>query len=46
MPKFLALLCLFLAACGADGPPKYSDAKAPTHGVTLSGDARGGVVIK
>jgi predicted small lipoprotein YifL len=42
----LALLSLFLlAACGADGPPEPPTAKAPTSGVTISGDARVGVEI-
>ncbi len=38
--------CLFaLAACGADGPPVAPAAKA-TDGVSISGDARVGVVYK
>ncbi|HEY6918111.1 MAG TPA: hypothetical protein VI412_02560 [Tabrizicola sp.] len=41
MPRLL-LLCLALAACGADGAPE-----APTRaGVTVSGEAQVGVVIR
>ena len=40
------LLCLFLplalAACGADGPPE----KPTNPGITLSGEAQIGVVVK
>jgi predicted small lipoprotein YifL len=35
------LACLTLAACGADGDPQ-----APQSGVSVSGDAKVGVVIK
>jgi predicted small lipoprotein YifL len=42
----IALLSLvLLAACGADGPPKPPESAAPTSGVTISGDARVGVVV-
>lgn len=40
MTRILAALCLMsLAACGADGTPE-------TPGVTLSGEASMGVVVK
>ncbi len=43
----IALLSLvFLAACGADGPPEPPAAKAPTSGITITGDARVGVEIR
>ena len=35
------LACLTLAACGADGEPQ-----APSAGVTVSGEAKIGVVVK
>lgn len=44
MPRLILpalLACLTLAACGADGEPQ-----APQTGITVSGDARVGVVIK
>jgi hypothetical protein len=44
MPRLILpalLACLTLAACGADGEPQ-----APSAGVTVSGDARVGVVIE
>lgn len=42
----IAFLSLFLlAACGADGPPEPPASKAPASGVTISGDARVGVVV-
>lgn len=41
----IALLSLvFLAACGADGPPEPPAAK-PASGITVSGDARMGIVV-
>ena len=42
MPRLLLLACLTLAACGADGahePPAKT-------GITISGDARVGIVVK
>ncbi len=40
--KFMAIACaLLLAACGADGPPRYSDG-AP-GGVSISGEVQMGV---
>lgn len=42
MTRLLLLACLTLAACGADGAPE-----PPTKsGITISGDARVGVVMK
>ncbi len=42
MPRLILFACLALAACGADGPPE-----PPTKsGITLSGDARIGTVIR
>ncbi|MEH7828169.1 hypothetical protein [Gemmobacter denitrificans] len=43
--RLIPALTLFalLAACGADGPPQKPAAKS---GLTISGDARVGVVIK
>lgn len=42
MPRMILAACLVLAACGADGEPQ-----APTKpGVTVSGDAQIGVVVK
>jgi hypothetical protein len=41
------LFCLVLVACGADGyplPPASSQPTTPRPGLTLSGDARIGVV--
>jgi len=42
MPRLLLLACLTLAACGADGAPEPPS----KTGITLSGDARIGVVMK
>ncbi|WP_294969090.1 hypothetical protein [Tabrizicola sp.] len=42
MPRLLLLACLTLAACGADGAP---EPPAKT-GITISGDARVGIVVK
>jgi predicted small lipoprotein YifL len=42
MPRLVLIACLALAACGADGPPE----KPATTGVTLSGEAQVGVVVK
>jgi predicted small lipoprotein YifL len=45
MTRLLALTLVFAtAACGVDGPPVY--AKASPTGVTLSGNAKVGVVVK
>ena len=33
-----------LAACGADGPPETPSRDAPVQGLSVSGDARIGVV--
>jgi predicted small lipoprotein YifL len=42
----VALLSLvLLAACGADGPPEPPAAQAPVSGVSITGDARVGVVV-
>lgn len=42
----LALLAfVLLAACGADGPPEPPASKARVDGVTLSGEARAGLVF-
>ena len=43
MPRLLLLACLTLAACGADGPPEKP---ATTTGITISGEAQVGVVMK
>ena len=43
--KYLAFLALLtLTACGVDGPPVRPEPGAPPPGVTVSGDARIGVV--
>lgn len=42
MPRLLLLACLTLAACGADGAPEPPS----KTGITISGDARVGVVMK
>lgn len=45
--RSLALFCLLtLAACGADGAPERPLAATAATGVTLSGDAQVGVVVK
>jgi hypothetical protein len=47
MPRLalMALLaCVTLAACGADGAPRPPGETAPPPGITLSGEARIGVV--
>lgn len=43
MPKII-IIALLLGACGADGAPERPGAKPA--GVTLSGEARAGVVIR
>ena len=43
MPRLILVACLALAACGADGAPEKPAAKT---GITVSGDARIGVVVK
>lgn len=45
MPRLLLLACLTLAACGADGPPE-TPKKPANPGITMSGDARVGIVAK
>ena len=42
MPRLLLVACLLLAACGADGAPE----KPTNPGITLSGEAQVGVVVK
>ncbi|NHF73911.1 argininosuccinate lyase [Paracoccus xiamenensis] len=43
--KYLPLIALLaLTACGVDGPPIRPAADTPPPGVTVSGDARIGVV--
>jgi predicted small lipoprotein YifL len=43
----LALLSLvLLAACGADGPPEPPASQAPASGISITGDARAGVVYE
>jgi hypothetical protein len=42
MPRLLLVACLLLAACGADGAPE----KPTNPGITLSGEAQIGVVVK
>ena len=42
MPRLLLLACLTLAACGPDGAPEPPS----TTGITISGDARVGIVVK
>ena len=42
--KYLPLIVLLLAACGVDGPPVRPEPETPKPGVTVSGDARIGVV--
>lgn len=41
MPRLLLVAFLALAACGADGAPE-----PPSKGITVSGEAQVGVVIK
>ncbi|NRB00528.1 MAG: hypothetical protein HRU32_12030 [Rhodobacteraceae bacterium] len=43
----LVVLCAGLAACGLDGPPAQPEgtlSSSPQPGITVSGDARIGVV--
>ena len=40
----LAALAVILAACGADAPPRAPE-PAPQPGVSVTGDARFGVVL-
>lgn len=43
--KYLPLIALLaLTACGVDGPPIRPEPETPRPGVTVSGDARIGVV--
>ncbi|MDF3607663.1 hypothetical protein PE067_16870 [Paracoccus sp. DMF-8] len=43
--RYLAVIAvLALAACGVDGPPVAPGAAAPEPGVSISGEARIGVV--
>jgi hypothetical protein len=45
MKRLVALSAVaFLAACGADGEPQAPTQSSPGPGVTISGDARIGVV--
>jgi hypothetical protein len=41
MLRLLLVACLALAACGADGEPE-----PPSKGISISGEAQVGVVIK
>jgi predicted small lipoprotein YifL len=47
MPRLILttlLACLTLAGCGADGPPQAPASSTPPPGLTISGDARIGIV--
>lgn len=45
MRMSLSALALLLAACGADGPPRFQEQEPVHPGVTMSGDARIGIVV-
>ena len=40
----IVMVCLTLAGCGADGPPKPPSASPAQPGMIISGDAQIGVV--
>ena len=42
MPRLILIASLFLAACGADGPPQ----PPAKPGITVTGDAQIGIVSK
>lgn len=43
--RYALIAFVFLAACGADGAPQPPASKARTDGITISGEARVGVVF-
>lgn len=45
MRILLLVAATMLAACGVDGPPQPPAQTAPATGVTVSGEARAGIVI-
>ena len=45
MRGMIMLALLMLAACGADGAPSVATPAAPASGVSVTGDARMGVVV-
>lgn len=43
--RYALIALVLLAACGADGDPQPPASKARTDGITISGEARAGVVF-
>ena len=41
----LVTFALLLAACGADGPPRYQEREPAQRGVTMSGEAQIGMMV-
>ncbi|MBU3028975.1 lipoprotein [Paracoccus marinaquae] len=46
MKRLVLIAVLGLAGCGVDGPPERPAEEAPQTGVTISGDARIGVMTE
>lgn len=44
--RYSLIALVLLAGCGADGAPQPPASKARTDGITISGEARAGVVYK